>query len=170
MGIYDRLDVRDNCGFGLIAHMGGKASHRLVRTAIAGLARMAHRGGIAADGKTGDGCGILLQKPDSFFRAVAKEEGWMLGAKYGVGMIFLNQKSAHAKRAKSIIVEELVAETLTVVGWRHVPIQPDVLGELARTTLPKIVQVFISAPSGWGTKDLERRLFMVRRRIEKRLQ
>ena len=74
MGLYNPQLEKDNCGFGLIAHMEGEASHKLVRTAITSLARMAHRGGIAADGKTGDGCGLLLQKPDSFFQAIAKEQ------------------------------------------------------------------------------------------------
>ncbi len=98
--LYDHRDVKDNCGFGLIAHTEGDPSHKLVRTAISSLARMAHRGGIAADGKTGDGCGLLLQKPDSFFREITKELGWRLGARYAVGMIFLNnndEKAAHAK-------------------------------------------------------------------------
>lgn len=65
--LYDSALEKDNCGFGLIAQVNGQASHKLIRTAITGLARMEHRGGISADGKTGDGCGLLMQKPDSFF-------------------------------------------------------------------------------------------------------
>ena len=65
--LYDSKLEKENCGFGLIAQVNGQASHRLIRTAITGLDRMQHRGGISADGKTGDGCGLLLQKPDSFF-------------------------------------------------------------------------------------------------------
>ena len=76
MGLYHHSQARENCGFGLIAHLEGTASHRIVRTAISGLDRMQHRGGISADGKTGDGCGLLMQKPDSFFRAIAEENGW----------------------------------------------------------------------------------------------
>lgn len=79
---------RDNCGFGLIAHIEGEPSHKVVRTAIHALARMQHRGAILADGKTGDGCGLLLQKPDRFFRIVAQERGWRLAKNYAVGMIF----------------------------------------------------------------------------------
>ena len=71
-GLYRPEDVRDNCGFGLIAHMQGEPSHKLLQTAIESLTCMTHRGGIAADGKTGDGCGLLLKKPDGFLRAVAK--------------------------------------------------------------------------------------------------
>ena len=114
MALYDRQAVRDNCGFGLIAHLSGEASHRLVRTAITSLARMTHRGGIAADGRTGDGCGLLLQKPDGFFQAVAGAEGWTLGGRYGVGMVFLSQETAKAEAARTIIDEELERETLSV--------------------------------------------------------
>ena len=169
MALYNPELEKDNCGFGLMAHMGGEASHKLVRTAIASLARMAHRGGIAADGKTGDGCGVLLQKPDNFFRSLAKEEGWNLGGRYGVGMIFLSPDDAKATVAKWAIEEELEKETLTVVGWRDVPVDPEVLGAFAEKTMPRIVQVIFNGPFGWGSKDLERRLYMVRRRVEKRV-
>ena len=89
MSLYNPNDSRDNCGFGLIAHTHGEASHELVTTAIHGLDRMQHRGGIAADGKTGDGCGLLLQKPDAFFHAIAEENGWKLSKKYGVNISFI---------------------------------------------------------------------------------
>ncbi len=89
--LYDKSLERDNCGFGLIAHIEGEPSHKVVRTAIHALARMQHRGAILADGKTGDGCGLLLQKPDRFFRMVAEEHGWRLAKNYAVGMLFLNQ-------------------------------------------------------------------------------
>ncbi len=170
MTLYDSNDSRDSCGFGLIAHMSGKPSHRIVRTGIYGLSRMSHRGGIAADGRTGDGCGILLSRPDSFFKAVALENGWSLGSRYGVGMVFLPRQQARRKTAVQAMEEELQKETLTVDGWREVPVNVEVLGELAASTLPHIAQVFVSGPSGWGAKDLERRLYMVRRRIEKRLE
>jgi len=170
MSIYDPTLEKDNCGFGLIAHIEGEASHKLVRIAISALARMQHRGGISADGKTGDGCGLLMQKPDSFFRTVAEEQGWTLGRKYGVGMIFLNPDPDKAQQARQIIDEELERETLTLVGWREVPTNPDVLGKIARASLPRIEQVFINAPAGWLQKDLERRLYISRRRIEKRMQ
>ena len=170
MSLYNPNDSRDNCGFGLIAHTHGEASHELVETAICGLDRMKHRGGIAADGKTGDGCGLLLQKPDAFFRTIAQENGWKLSKKYGVGMIFLSRDEALAKAARDVINEELEKETLGVVGWREVPVDHSVLGELALTGVPQIEQVFVNAPAGWRKRDLERRLYMVRRRAEKRLE
>ncbi|QPG06227.1 glutamate synthase large subunit [Salinimonas marina] len=170
MSLYNPNDSRDNCGFGLIAHLHGEASHELVETAIHGLDRMQHRGGIAADGKTGDGCGLLLQKPDAFFHQIAEENGWKLSKKYAVGMIFLNQDPALAQQARDILNEELEKETLGVVGWREVPVDQSVLGELALSGVPQIEQIFVNAPAGWRKRDLERRLYMVRRRAEKRLE
>ncbi len=170
MSLYNPNESRDNCGFGLIAHTQGEVSHRLVTTAIHALDRMQHRGGIAADGKTGDGCGLLLQKPDGFFREIAEENGWKLAKKYGVGMVFLNQDKVLAEKARQVVNEELEKETLTVVGWRVVPTDHSVLGDLAATCVPQIEQVFINSPTGWRKRDLERRLFMARRRAEKRLE
>lgn len=168
--LYDQQHERDNCGFGLIAHIGGKPSHKVVRTAIHGLARMQHRGAILADGKTGDGCGLLLQKPDRFFRIVAEDKSWRLATNYAVGMLFLSQDKQEAQASRDIVEQELLNETLSVVGWREVPIDKSVLGEIALSSLPQIEQVFINAPAGWSLIDLERRLYMVRRRIEKRVQ
>jgi glutamate synthase (NADPH/NADH) large chain len=167
--LYDPNEQKDNCGFGLIAHQHGEASHKLIKTAILALDRMQHRGGIAADGKTGDGCGLLLQKPDSFFRAIAEENNWKLGKKYAVGMIFLNTDSELAAQSKKILEQELARETLTVVGWRKVPVNKDILGEIAANNLPQIEQVFIDAPPGWRNRDFERRLYMAHRRTEKQI-
>ncbi|MAD77698.1 MAG: glutamate synthase large subunit [Rheinheimera sp.] len=169
MALYQHSQARENCGFGLIAHIEGAASHRIVRTAINGLDRMQHRGGISADGKTGDGCGLLMQKPDSFFRAIAEENGWNLAKKYGVGMIFLSQDPEKAATAKAIINKEIARETLSLVTWRAVPTDSSVLGPLALESMPQIEQVIVNAPHGWGDHDLERRLYMVRRRVEQQL-
>ncbi|MEW6990304.1 glutamate synthase large subunit [Colwelliaceae bacterium 6441] len=169
MQLYDHSKQKDNCGFGLIAHQQGETSHKLIKTAIQALDRMQHRGGIAADGKTGDGCGLLMQKPDSFFRAVAEEKNWQLGKKYAVGMIFLNPDPILAAKSKEILEEELTRETLTLVGWRVVPTDTSMLGEIAAGNLPTIEQVFVDAPPGWRNRDLERRLYMARRRAEKRI-
>ena len=91
-GLYRPEEFRDNCGFGLIAHIKGEASHRLLQTAIESLTCMTHRGGIAADGRTGDGCGLLLQMPDAFMRAEAKAIWDVdLGQHYAVGMMFISR-------------------------------------------------------------------------------
>ena len=83
--------TKDSCGFGLIANIEGRASHKLVRNAITGLARMQHRGAILADGKTGDGCGISLQMPQQFFQTISKEMGLPLPEHFAVGMVFFPQ-------------------------------------------------------------------------------
>jgi len=170
MQLYDPNYQKDNCGFGLIAHQKGENSHKLVKTAISALDRMQHRGGINADGKTGDGCGLLMQKPDSFFRSIAEENNWQLGRKYAVGMIFLNPDPIIAAKTKEIMEEELAREMLTLVGWRVVPTDKTILGEIALSNVPSIEQIFVDAPPGWRNKDLERRLYMARRRIEKRVE
>lgn len=147
MALYDPSLEKDNCGFGLIAHMEGEQSHKLVRTAISALDRMTHRGGIAADGKTGDGCGLLLQKPDSYLRLIAEENGFNLGKQYAVGMLFFSQDPVKAQLSKDIVNKELAQETLTVAGWREVPTNSAVLGPIAANSQPNIQQVFISAPA-----------------------
>ncbi|OEE92263.1 glutamate synthase large subunit [Vibrio crassostreae] len=169
MALYDPSLEKDNCGFGLIAQMEGQPSHKLVRTAISALDRMTHRGGIAADGKTGDGCGLLLQKPDSYLRIIAEENNFNLGKQYAVGMIFFSQDPIKAQSAQDIVNKELAQETLTVAGWRVVPTNTDVLGPIAKDSVPNIQQVFISAPAGWRERDIERRLYIARRRIEKQI-
>ncbi|MCC5879349.1 MAG: glutamate synthase large subunit [Idiomarina sp.] len=162
-------DERDNCGFGLIAHLDGEPSHRLVRRAIGALDRMTHRGAIGADGKTGDGCGIQMQLPDSFFKALAEEHSWNLGKKYAIGQVFFSHDAQLRAEQQALIEDELGNETLTVVGWRDTPTDPSVLGDTAKSSMPYLAQVFINAQPGWRKKDLERRLYMARRRIEKRL-
>ncbi|RUO49404.1 glutamate synthase large subunit [Pseudidiomarina donghaiensis] len=170
MAFYSHDDVRDNCGFGLIAQIAGEPSHALITRAIAGLANMQHRGGINADGKTGDGCGLLLQLPEQFFRDHAAQQGWHLSKKFAVGMVFLSRDESTAASQRRTLEQELTRETLTVEGWREVPTNEQVLGDIARASLPLIQQVIVSAPPGWRKKDLERRLYMARRRAELALQ
>ena len=167
--LYNQSQERDNCGFGLIAHIEGEPSHKVVRTAIHALARMQHRGAILSDDKTGDGCGLLLQKPDRFFQLIAQEQNWRLAKNYAVGMLFLSPNEDIAQLCRQIVEEEIQNETLAIVGWREVPTNKDILGSIALSSLPKIEQIYINAPAGWLSSDLERRLYMARRRIEKRI-
>lgn len=160
---------KDNCGFGLITQMDGDPSHRIIRTAIHALDRMQHRGGISADGVTGDGCGLLMQRPEELFQAIAAENNWALSKKYAVGMCFLSNDPVLAQQSRQVLVEELEKETMAVVGWREVPVNKEVLGPIALAELPVIEQVFVNAPAGWISRDIERRLYMARRRAEKRI-
>jgi glutamate synthase (NADPH/NADH) large chain len=163
-GLFNPDEFKDNCGFGLIAHMQGVASHDLLLTAIEALTCMTHRGGINADGKTGDGCGLLIQKPDQFLRAVAREQfACELPEQYAVGMVFFNQDPARAEAARANMDKELLAEGLQLIGWRKVPVDTSVLGALALERLPQIEQVFIGG-EGLSDQEFATRLFCARRR------
>ena len=151
-------EFRDNCGFGLIAHMEGQASHELLDAAIDALACMTHRGGINADGKTGDGCGLLIRMPDAFMRAIAEESlGITLGDQYAVGTIFLGNSDAQSQAGCAAIERNLSRYGLTLAGWRDVPVDPSVCGPLALDVMPRIRQVFVT-PAEERDSDV---LFMV---------
>ncbi len=167
-GLYDLNEGKDNCGFGLIAHIKGETSHRLVQTAITALTCMTHRGGIAADGRTGDGCGLLLQKPDAFLRKAALACGaGDLSVLYGVGCLMLSQNEERARAARAVLTQALADQQLAVAGWREVPTNPANLGPIALDSLPCFVQVFINNP-GFSADELRARLFIARRLAEKK--
>ena len=165
-GLYRPEDVRDNCGFGLIADMAGKPSYELLRTAIESLTCMTHRGGIAADGKTGDGCGLLIKKPDSFLRTVAKECcDAELSAQYGVAQIFLSKNEAIAAAARKTVDTILAEQGLSSAGWRVVPTDTAYCGEIALASLPSIEQLFINTEET-DEQALATKLYIARRKIE----
>src|ERR1700722_10345814 len=109
---------RDSCGFGLIASLDDHASHWVLQTAISSLNRLTHRGAIATDGKTGDGCGLLIKQPTAFLRAVATEAGLELAPLFAAGLVFLNRDVAKAAAARAALTEQLQLETLQVAGFR----------------------------------------------------
>src|SRR5271170_2759885 len=115
---------KDSCGFGLIASLDDQASHWVLQTAISSLNRLTHRGAIAADGKTGDGCGLLIKQPTAFLRAVAAESGLTLAPLFAAGLVFLNRDSATAAQARRILTEQLQLEKLQVAGFRSLPVDP----------------------------------------------
>ncbi|MCB1846579.1 MAG: glutamate synthase large subunit, partial [Halieaceae bacterium] len=165
-GLFRPEEFRDNCGFGLIAHTAGDASHRLLQTAIESLTCMTHRGGIAADGKTGDGCGLLMQMPDRFMRTLAQESfGVALADTYAVGQVFLGADPQRASAARSAMERALADQGLSVVGWRKVPTDSSVCGEIALASLPVIEQVFVDA-AGVAADVLSGKLFVARRKAE----
>ena len=165
-GLYRPGEFKDNCGFGLIAHMEGTSSHDLLKTAIESLTCMTHRGGIAADGKTGDGCGLLIQKPDAFLREEAKTLfNHVFSDLYGVGMVFLDQDEALAEKQRDALTKQLETEGLNVVGWRDVPVDPSCLGTIAMDCLPRIEQVFVDS-NRLDARTFATRLFVARRRTE----
>ena len=169
-GLYRPEFERDSCGFGLIAQMDDVASHELVRRAIKGLERMTHRGAIAADGKTGDGCGLLMKKPEKFLRRVAAEAGIALtAAPFAAGNIFLSNDPERLTRARAVLADACAHHGLTLAGWRVLPVNPEACGEEARAALPRMEQVFVTAPASLHKFEFELRLFKARRRAEKLL-
>jgi glutamate synthase (NADPH/NADH) large chain len=166
----DKVGGRADCGFGLIARMDGVASHQLVRTAIASLQRMTHRGAIAADRKTGDGCGLLITKPREFLRAAAAEAGITFHGDCAVGMIFLNRDPERAGLARASLAAEIEAEGIRVAGWREVPVNSTACGARALETLPHIEQLFAAIPANMDQAEAERRLYIARRRAEKAIE
>lgn len=165
-GLYHPDEFRDNCGFGLIAHMKGEASHKLLQTAIESLTCMTHRGGIAADGKTGDGCGLLIQSPDGFLKKAAKAAfGKEPGDLFAVGQVFLNPDENKAAAGRTAIEKRLTEQGLEILGWREVPVDDSCLGPMALDCLPRIEQVFV-VPAGKEERDFAISLFVGRRHAE----
>ena len=162
-------DFSDNCGFGLIAHIEGEASHDLVKTAIHSLSCMTHRGGVAADGRTGDGCGLLLATPTDFFKQIADEQQFAITDNFAVGMVFVNLDSDKAKHSQQVLSDEITAQGLEVAGWRDVPLDLSIVGEIGRETLPDFKQVFVNAPDDLAADDFNRKLFVARKKAEQRL-
>ncbi|MGK0321308.1 MAG: glutamate synthase (NADPH/NADH) large chain, partial [Granulosicoccus sp.] len=169
-GLYQPNFERDNCGFGMIAQMDGRASHWLVETAITALGRMTHRGAIGADGKTGDGCGLLLRKPEAFLRSAAAEAGLSLRSEFATGIVFLSRDQALAEKAKETLNNACEERGLEVNGWRVVPTELSACGAEAQASVPRIEQIFVSAKEEMDSAEFNRHLFVARRRAEMSLR
>jgi len=170
-GLYREAFERDGCGFGLIASLDDKPSHWLVQTAIASLNRLTHRGAIATDGKTGDGCGLLLKKPEKFLRALAKDAKIKLSPRFASGLVFLHRDAALAEAARTELKIQLEREGLSLAGWRVVPKTPEACGPEALKTLPRIEQLFVNCRiADIDDASFNRKLFLARRRAEKQLE
>ncbi len=152
----------DACGVGFIAQLGGGSHRAVVERALTALERLSHRGGVDADGWSGDGAGLLTQIPVQFFRTAARAQKIELPERFAVGMFFF--PPARQDEARASVAAQLAAEGLVLLGWREPPIQPDILGPRALATLPAIGQAWI-APGTAG--DFGRRLFLARKRLEK---
>ncbi|MEM8594722.1 MAG: glutamate synthase central domain-containing protein, partial [Pseudomonadota bacterium] len=169
-GLCSPSDFRDNCGFGLIAHIKGDTSHKLLDSAIESLTCMTHRGGIAADGKTGDGCGLLFSMPDAFMRAIAQETfNVTLGSNYAVGMIFLSQDEAVRSLQKSTLEKAVTQQNINIIGWRTVAVDSSICGSLALESLPVIEQLFVQVPESVDRIDFRTRLYLARKQAKAEL-
>jgi len=165
--LYSKSEFHDNCGFGLIAHQMGQPSHQLIQNAVTALTSMTHRGAISSDGKTGDGCGLLIQTPDDFLRKVSPIK---LPTLYAAGMIFFSQSTNKQKKAKTVLASFLHQYQIDILGWRKVPTKYEILGEEAKQQLPVIEQVFTTPPKKMSQTEFEVALFMARRLTEEALQ
>jgi glutamate synthase (NADPH) large chain len=169
-GLYRPAYEKDSCGFGLIASLDDQASHWVVHTAISSLNRLTHRGAIAADGKTGDGCGLLIKMPRRFLRAVAEECGISLNPLFAAGLIFLDRDPAKADHARRVLQQQLEREKLQVAGFRRLPVDPAACGSEALKTLPRIDQIFVNSDADIDEATFNRKLYLARRRAEKALE
>ena len=174
-GLYNPRDERDSCGFGLIAQLDDKPARSTVDAALEALARMTHRGGVAADGLSGDGCGLLLKQPERFLRTLAKEAGFTLGSQFAAGLVFLPNDETEAARCRETLRDALAEVQLAIAGWRTVPVDAEACGVTARATMPRIEQVFVAplidVEGARPAPDTFRRaLYLARRRATQRLQ
>lgn len=163
-GMYDPRNEKDACGVGFVANLTGEATHTLVEQALTVLRNLEHRGATGSEPDSGDGAGILSQVPDAFLREVAGFELPEAGG-YAVGIAFLPADGT----AQAVAVEQIEAiaaeENLTVLGWREVPVTPDLLGNGARATMPAFSQLFVS--NGTTGIELDRKAFVLRKRAER---
>lgn len=166
-GLYNAEYEHDACGVGMVVNIHGNKSHDLVDNALKVLENMRHRGAEGADNKTGDGAGILLQIPHEFILLQGipvPEKG-----KYGTGLVFLPKDSKKQQDILSVFIEEIEREGLSLMHLRNVPTNPSCLGETALSNEPDIKQVFITGVTDDKVPAFERTLYLIRKRIEKRV-
>ena len=161
-GLYDPRFEHDSCGIGFIANIDGTKDHSIIKDGITILCNLEHRGAVGGDQKTGDGAGMMVQIPHTFFMNVCEFELPAAG-QYAVGFLFLPESKE--KQARRMVENVAEREQAHIIGWRKVPTNPDSLGEFARKSLPAFWQVFISYES-LQDEELERKLFILRKCLE----
>ncbi|MCC5888698.1 MAG: glutamate synthase large subunit [Gammaproteobacteria bacterium] len=167
-GLYHPDSEKDGCGVGFICDIKGRASHQIILEAQQMNCCMVHRGGQGYEKNTGDGAGILTGLPHRFLTEIAASD---LGAelpkqgRYGVGNVFLPRDPAAREHCKAVLAEQIAASGQTLIGWRDVPVQPDIadIGKAARAAMPHVAQLFIAAADGVVGDDFERKLYTIRK-------
>jgi glutamate synthase domain-containing protein 2/glutamate synthase domain-containing protein 1/glutamate synthase domain-containing protein 3 len=167
-GLYDPAQERDSCGIGFVANIKGQKSHDIIVKGIQVLINLTHRGACGCDPETGDGAGVLIQIPHKFFARECAKRGFTLPAagEYGVGMTFLPVERHDRLQCEGILERIVTEEGLTVLGWRDTPINGAAIGREARNSQPYIQQIFVSRGKGMNEDQLERKLYLVRKRAE----
>ena len=170
-GLYDPRFEHENCGIGAVVNMSGKSDHTVVDNALKIVETLEHRAGKDAEGKTGDGVGILLQISHKYFSKAAAKEGINIGGRreYGIAMFFFPQSEKKLKKAMKTFEEVLSEENLEFLGWRKVPVNSSVLGTKALESMPNIMQAFVKKPDDCAAGiDFDRKLYVARMVFEKR--
>jgi glutamate synthase domain-containing protein 2/glutamate synthase domain-containing protein 1/glutamate synthase domain-containing protein 3 len=171
-GLYDPSLEHDACGIGFVADLERPASHDIILQATEVLCHLTHRGAAGSDEATGDGAGMLIQTPDKFLRKVADASGFALPerGRYAVALVFLSLDEAERQAQVEIVEQVIAAEGQTLLGWRDVPTEPDTIGEIARRGMPAFRQLFVAAADGLDQPAFERKLYVIRRLIENRIE
>ncbi|WP_043491976.1 MULTISPECIES: glutamate synthase large subunit [Streptomyces] len=164
--MYDPRDEHDACGVGFVATLTGEASHELVEQALTVLRNLEHRGATGSEPDSGDGAGILVQVPDVFLRESVSGFELPEAGSYAVGIAFLPDGEADGAAAAAHIERIAAEESLTVLGWREVPVAPELLGNGARATMPAFSQLFVTDGASSGLA-LDRKAFVLRKRAER---
>ncbi|HAC87457.1 MAG TPA: glutamate synthase subunit alpha, partial [Gammaproteobacteria bacterium] len=175
IGLYDPAQEKDSCGVGFVANIKGVPSRQIMLDAYHINSRMEHRGGCGFEANTGDGAGILIATPHSFFQKIAEEElnsELPPAGQYAVGNIFLPVEKGERETCRRVINEIIAEENQLLVGWREVPLDPDGagVGPAARMAQPQIEQLFIVAAEGLEQDQFERKLYVIRKRFTHRLR
>jgi len=167
-GLYEPSLERDACGIGFVANVTGKKSHDIIIKGIEILVNLTHRGACGCDPETGDGAGVLIQIPHEFFARECSSLGISLPApgEYGVGMVFLPVERHDRLHVEGILERIIREEGLNVLGWRDTPVEANAIGRIARASQPYIQQVFVGRALGMTREELDRKLYVVRKRAE----
>ena len=169
-GLYDPANEHDACGVGFVANIKGRKSHAIIENGLTILKKLVHRGACGCEENTGDGVGMLVQMPHTFFKRICPEAGIDLPeyGQYGAGLVFLPVAPAQSERIQAIIEEIITAEGQTVLGWRVVPTDSSSLGPTALAGEPTFKQIFIGRGDNVADEmDFERKLFVIRKLVEK---
>ena len=170
-GLYVPELEHDACGVGMVADISGTRSRSIIDQALEVLVNLGHRGASGADPMTGDGAGITIQMPDAFMRKISTQEGIKLPneGRYAVAMCFLPNDDHLNAVVRAELEKRSKDNGMAILGWREVPVDPNVIGLSARSIMPKIAQLFVSAPDDVNGDDFERRLYLSRKSTEKQL-
>lgn len=164
--LYHASLEHDNCGAGFICSLKGEKSNEIIHKALQILARLEHRGAVSADGRTGDGAGVLIDVPHDFFVNECPQIKFPPPRNYAVGMMYFPKNKNQKKYIKNLLEKLVEEQNLKILGWRKVPVNREVLGEIAKSTEPVIQQVFIKKPSNTDKLEFQKKLFIVRKKLE----